>query len=490
VEDLDERGQIKKLILPPFQGYYNIKSCILTNPNPMKNLLSLLAGFLFASLTSFGQASSTNGNFTATTPSNLSLQAGATPTTRLTILNSNGNIGINTTAPADWLHVNGNVRANQFNAINGIFNTIGATTNLSLNTNGTNRMTVLAANGNVGIGTATPAAKLEVIGDLSLPNSSGAKQIFMWSATDNNWRIGMSQTTGFTKSMATDYTQFLTYQGGAGQGFAIGVNGGQSSFEVTGSNHNAFFRGNVGIGTATPAYKLDVAGTINATSILVNGAPLSGVSQWTTGGANINYATGNVGIGVPTPTEKLEVSGNIKATNNIAFGGNFGIQSHAGGLKMGAFAGGLGWDIQMVDNNGTVAYNKFSSAANVIGGITPTNASALFEIQSTTKGFLPPRMTSAQRTAIATPATGLMVYQTDGQAGTYQFNGTSWGQLAGGGGSSQWGLNGNAGTIAGTNFIGTTDNVDVVFKRNNVLSGRIGTNTTYGINAMHSQIQE
>jgi hypothetical protein len=47
-----------------------------------------------------------------------------------------------------------------------------------------------------------------------------------------------------------------------------------------------------------------------------------------------------------------------------------------------------------------------------------------------------------------------------------------------------WGVSGNSGTVAGINFIGTTDNVDLVFKRNNIVSGRIGTNTTYGINAM------
>jgi len=43
----------------------------------------------------------------------------------------------------------------------------------------------------------------------------------------------------------------------------------------------------------------------------------------------------------------------------------------------------------------------------------------------------------------------------------------------GGGGGSGWGLTGNAGTTAGTNFIGTTDNVDVVFKRSGNEVGRI-----------------
>lgn len=48
-----------------------------------------------------------------------------------------------------------------------------------------------------------------------------------------------------------------------------------------------------------------------------------------------------------------------------------------------------------------------------------------------------------------------------------------------------WGLTGNSGTTAGTNFIGTTDNQDLVFKRNSIESGRIGeTNTSLGEGAL------
>lgn len=53
-------------------------------------------------------------------------------------------------------------------------------------------------------------------------------------------------------------------------------------------------------------------------------------------------------------------------------------------------------------------------------------ASAQFEIVSTTKGFLPPRMTNAQRTAIASPAIGLMVYQTDAPEGIWTNKSTGW----------------------------------------------------------------
>ena len=58
--------------------------------------------------------------------------------------------------------------------------------------------------------------------------------------------------------------------------------------------------------------------------------------------------------------------------------------------------------------------------------IETPDASAALDITSTTGGLLVPRMTKAQRGFIDTPATGLMIYQTDGTPGFYYFNGTSW----------------------------------------------------------------
>jgi len=59
-------------------------------------------------------------------------------------------------------------------------------------------------------------------------------------------------------------------------------------------------------------------------------------------------------------------------------------------------------------------------------GTTTPHASAKLEVASTTKGFLPPRMTATERGNIPSPAPGLMVYQTDGTTGLYYFNGTLW----------------------------------------------------------------
>jgi hypothetical protein len=54
------------------------------------------------------------------------------------------------------------------------------------------------------------------------------------------------------------------------------------------------------------------------------------------------------------------------------------------------------------------------------------DASAALDITSTTGGLLVPRMTETQRDAITSIATGLMIYQTDGTAGFYYYNGSSW----------------------------------------------------------------
>ena len=55
--------------------------------------------------------------------------------------------------------------------------------------------------------------------------------------------------------------------------------------------------------------------------------------------------------------------------------------------------------------------------------------SAMLDITSTTQGILIPRMTQTQRNGIASPASGLLVYQTDGTSGFYYYSGTLWTSL-------------------------------------------------------------
>jgi len=58
-------------------------------------------------------------------------------------------------------------------------------------------------------------------------------------------------------------------------------------------------------------------------------------------------------------------------------------------------------------------------------GSAPEN-SAMLDVKSTVSGILIPRLSQTQRDAITTPATGLMVYQTDNAPGFYYYNGSVW----------------------------------------------------------------
>ena len=93
-------------------------------------------------------------------------------------------------------------------------------------------------------------------------------------------------------------------------------------------------------------------------------------------------------------------------------------------------------------------------------------ASSVLDVYSVSKGFLTPRMTTAQRIAVSAPAEGLLVYQTDGVKGFYYYTNGAWTSLATSGAS--WSLTGNSGTSYPTNFLGTTDLKSLRFQSNSV----------------------
>jgi len=113
-----------------------------------------------------------------------------------------------------------------------------------------------------------------------------------------------------------------------------------------------------------------------------------------------------------------------------------------------------------------------------IGTNIPDNSAAL-HVESTSKGILIPRMTQVQRDAIATPATGLLIYQTDGASGFYYYNGTIWVTFGAGSG---WAFLGNAGTNDTVHKLGTTDAQDFVIGTNNEEVIRVTTTGNVGVN--------
>jgi hypothetical protein len=154
----------------------------------------------------------------------------------------------------------------------------------------------------------------------------------------------------------------------------------------------------------------------------------------------------------------------------------------------------------------SLSAGKFQIAANgqthlqdIVAAAPTISAGTLFQLESTTRGFLPPRLTATQRNAIATPAAGLMVYDTD--SSRYMLYGSSWKGLAytdaagGGGGGSTTSASGTGISLvngsslvkrlkAGFNTI-VTDNTDSVTISRDTLTQTLtdGATVTYDATA-------
>jgi hypothetical protein len=130
------------------------------------------------------------------------------------------------------------------------------------------------------------------------------------------------------------------------------------------------------------------------------------------------HSTGNWSIGNGTDSGyKLDVSGSIRSSSG-------GILFSSSSSAADAFYTLLSNNIRFYVSAG--GYCK--STSNIVSdtnGATSLNASAILQADSTTKGFLPPRGTNAQMLAIASPATGLMFYDTTNNK-LNCYDGTTW----------------------------------------------------------------
>jgi len=211
--------------------------------------------------------------------------------------------------------------------------------------------------------------------------------------------------------------------------------------------------------------KLQVNGTAKVSGALYTGTT-SNVGIWmltetairgtaTTGGnlyidANSSLdGTGTIHLRGLVNSGQLSVGGNLTVTGAQIF------VPFNGGLRVNQASNGNLFLDASLDFTGNVFARATSFVVELAGGVPTTYASAIVAFNSTTKGFLPPRMTSTQRTAISSPAVGLIVYQTDSTEGTYEYTSAGWRIInAAGGGSgtvttvSVATANGFAGTVA------------------------------------------
>ncbi|NTU46804.1 hypothetical protein HGA88_04200 [Candidatus Roizmanbacteria bacterium] len=264
-----------------------------------------------------------------------------------------GNLGIGTSSPGQLLHLNNANPAIQFSNGattrgyiagangNGSYSDIASTNDFVMRADSSNLVLTarnasgnilfgtgsgdsekmrIASGGNIGMGTNSPTNFLHL-------NDSGYNQytLRLQAATNNTsgrWSgIGFSGENANTKGGIL----FQSIGGDYSRGNMIfALNNGSNQNNVSPSDAIMILTntGNVGIGTTSPGYKLDVAGTIRSSSggfsfpdgTTQSTAYTGGASPWTLTGSNLyNNNAGNVGIGTTSPNQKLDVNGNITA---------------------------------------------------------------------------------------------------------------------------------------------------------------------------------
>ena len=214
----------------------------------------------------------------------------------------------------------------------------------------------------------------------------------------------------------------------------------------------------VGIGTTAPANLLDVVkNQAGSTRINIENTDASGIStlRFTKSGGAAAALYENVS--------------NQFTFQNATNGGTLRLQTTT--------SGGTTNTALTIDANQNIG----------IGTITP-NASAILDLTSTIKGFLPPRMTTVQRNTIGTPVQGLIVYDID-LLSLFQHNGATWVAVGTAGTNGNQGFQGFQGPIGITGTNGTNGNQGFQgFQGPIGITGTNGTNGNQGFQGFQGPI--
>jgi hypothetical protein len=170
---------------------------------------------------------------------------------------------------------------------------------------------------------------------------------------------------------------------------------------------------------ATPATGLKVYNTTTNTTDTYDGATWQRFGQQTLiKGSGTTSATTSFLVQNSSGFNAIQVTDDLKVNiNSLVFGGSNGYIGINNNPNIDSALRAIRTD------SGTSPL--YISSGEVGVGDGTTYASAIFAIGSTTRGFLPPRMTTTQKNAISSPASGLQVYDTDLNQMSY-YNGTTW----------------------------------------------------------------
>ena len=333
---------------------------------------------------------------------------------------------------------------------------------------GTNGQLLIAGNAALS-GTVDPANTVGVNGDFYVNTTTN---MVFGPKAGGVWPSGSVSMVGPQGQQGLQGVQGA--QGVAGANGVAGATGPQGPQGVagpmglqgtTGTAGQILIAGNAALsGSTDPSASVGVNGDfyVNTTTNMVFGPKVGGA--WPGGSVSLTGPTGPQG-----PQGTTGAQGATGTTGATGAAGATGATGATGpqGLKGDTGATGAAGVSPLTLSGSDVIY---TAGAVGLGTATP-NASAVLDVSSTTKGFLPPRMTQVQRTGISTPAAGLLVYQTDAPAGLYQFNGSTWSQVGAGNLTSVatgTGLTGGPITSTGTIALADTSVTAGIYVRPNL----------------------
>jgi hypothetical protein len=178
---------------------------------------------------------------------------------------------------------------------------------------------------------------------------------------------------------------------------------------------------------ASPATGLTVYDLTTQSYWYYNGSAWTTIGNgiWTQNGNDIySNISGNAGIGTTTPEDKLHLFNSTNLRILIETPDNFYAGVRTRNSQREYFMGTIGNRWSVFDNYDGSEDISVLPDGNVGIATTTPDPSAALDVSSTTKGFLPPRMTIEQRDAI-TPIAGLMIYNTTTNKPNY-YNGAEW----------------------------------------------------------------